>query len=115
MNLTNPILAQRVAVTRTLVDRLQSLDEELQLPMFLALSDVAALTGMSEPTLRRMELCGEFPRRVNIGPRRKGVALRDYIEWVANRRAGLAGADGATQTVEGKSAIRVAKEPERAT
>src|ERR1700688_3880442 len=107
MNLTTPILAQRVAVTRTLVDRLQSLDEELQLPMFLALSDVAALTGMSEPTLRRMELCGEFPRRVNIGPRRKGVALRDYIEWVAKRRTGLAGAEEASKAAKDKSATEV--------
>jgi predicted DNA-binding transcriptional regulator AlpA len=81
MNETAPTLARRMAVARSLADRAYILEGELKIPLFLSVAELATLTGLSEPTLRRLEASGEFPRLVHIGPRRRGVALRNYLQW----------------------------------
>ena len=97
MKTTSPRLAVRATATRVLETRLQNADELPTLPVFLSIADLVTLTGMSAPTLRRMELAGEFPRRVNIGERRKGLPLRAYAEWAVDRCVAMATAEEASK------------------
>jgi predicted DNA-binding transcriptional regulator AlpA len=94
--------------------RAQNADEASSLPVFLSIADLATLTGMSTPTIRRMEEVGEFPPLVNIGARRRALPLRDYCEWVTKRCIAQATAEEATlaakaaRAAAGKSAIEEA-------
>jgi predicted DNA-binding transcriptional regulator AlpA len=48
----------------------------------VAPKEVAALLGISQPTLYRLWARGEGPRRRQISPRRIGVRLRDLAEYL---------------------------------
>jgi prophage regulatory protein len=52
---------------------------------FLKAKEVMELTGLSRVTIWRMERDGNFPRRVEISPRRIGWIKSELDEWAANR------------------------------
>jgi predicted DNA-binding transcriptional regulator AlpA len=78
-------LESRIGTARSLADRTCVLGQNLEVPLFLSLADLSTLTGLSEQTLRRMEAAGSFPPLTHIGPRRRGLTLRAYIEWTQTR------------------------------
>jgi len=45
--------------------------------------EVRELTKLCRATLWRMEKRGEFPKRVQMGPRRIGWKLSDIERWIA--------------------------------
>lgn len=59
---------------------LQSNTEE----RILRLAEVEALCGLKKSTIRRQELAGEFPKRVQISQRNVGWKLSDLREWLEN-------------------------------
>ena len=46
-------------------------------------------TGLSDPTIWRLERAGEFPKRVNITPSRVGWIEEEIDEWIAGRPRGI--------------------------
>jgi prophage regulatory protein len=50
--------------------------------MILRLQDVIKLTGLSDKTLRRMELAGSFPRRRKIAARAIGFSELEIKKWL---------------------------------
>ncbi len=53
----------------------------LALPVWLDIAEIVNLTGLSESSIRRMERTSEFPHLSRIGPRRRGITLRAYMDW----------------------------------
>lgn len=53
-------------------------------PEFLIPDEVEAITRIADPTRRRMEARGLFPRRIRIAPRRIGWRRTDVESWVAD-------------------------------
>jgi prophage regulatory protein len=47
--------------------------------------EVRKITGLSDSTIRRKELEGEFPKRIRLGPNSVGYDYDSVIEWVNNR------------------------------
>ena len=46
---------------------------------------VAKRIGVDARTIRRWEMAGKFPRRVEIGPNCIGYFKHEVDEWIANR------------------------------
>jgi len=46
-------------------------------------------TGLSDPTIWRLEKAGEFPERVNITPSRVGWIEEEVDKWLASRPRGI--------------------------
>ena len=53
----------------------------------LRLPEVLEMTGLSRTTVWRLERKGEFPRRVQLGPRAVGWQSSAVEEWLASRPA----------------------------
>jgi predicted DNA-binding transcriptional regulator AlpA len=51
---------------------------------FLLPPEVEKITRLRDPTRRRMENRGLFPRRIHIAPRRIAWRCSDIQAWVAN-------------------------------
>jgi predicted DNA-binding transcriptional regulator AlpA len=51
---------------------------------FLLTSEVEKITRLRDPTRRRMENRGTFPRRIHIAPRRVAWRTADINVWVAD-------------------------------
>lgn len=81
---TTPV-GRRIGFARTLADRATELSRDLTIPLFLSIAELMTLTGLSEASLRRMEAAGEFPHFAHLGPRRRALALHDYLEWAKER------------------------------
>jgi prophage regulatory protein len=47
---------------------------------------VKAKTGLSNPTLKRLEAAGQFPARVELGKNSVGWIEHEVDEWIASRR-----------------------------
>lgn len=47
--------------------------------------EAAAAIGVSLSTLRRMIYAGDFPKSIQLSPRRKGVVIAQRKAWVAAR------------------------------
>ena len=48
--------------------------------------ELRALTGLSEPTIRREEGAGRFPRRIKLARRAVGWRFTEIAEWLAKQR-----------------------------
>lgn len=48
----------------------------------LRLAEVEALCGLKKSTIRRQELAGKFPKRVQISQRNVGWKLSELREWL---------------------------------
>jgi len=44
------------------------------------------ITGLSESTMRRMELAGTFPRRRVLSANSVGYCISELTEWVSSRK-----------------------------
>lgn len=51
---------------------------------YLRLPDVVSITTLSESTIRRRELAGQFPKRVRLGPSAVAWRESDVMLWVAS-------------------------------
>jgi prophage regulatory protein len=51
----------------------------------LRLKDLISITGLSRVTIWRLELAGNFPRRVQLGPRRVGWVESEVSNWIQSR------------------------------
>ncbi len=70
----------RLANAAALADRLANLSN-LDVPVWLDMHEITNLTGLSESSIRRMEQNAEFPPLIRLGPRRRGITLRAYMDW----------------------------------
>ena len=52
---------------------------------FLRMADVIRETGLSKTTIYRMEMAGNFPRRVRLSGRAMGWWSEDLDAWKAKR------------------------------
>ncbi len=52
----------------------------------IPLSEVVKLVSISQSTIRRLELAGDFPRRKQISPRRVGWLRESVVRWAESRR-----------------------------
>ena len=48
--------------------------------------DIGDVTGLSEDTVRRLELVGQFPARLRLSPGTTGYRLSEVMEWMKSRR-----------------------------
>jgi predicted DNA-binding transcriptional regulator AlpA len=53
-------------------------------PQFYLDTEVEAITRTRDPTRKRMEIRGLFPRRIRISPRRNGWRRGEIEMWVEN-------------------------------
>lgn len=51
----------------------------------IRLSECAELVGLSASTIRRLEIAGQFPRRVRLTESTIGWRLGEVLEWVSQR------------------------------
>jgi prophage regulatory protein len=51
----------------------------------LRFADVKSATGLSRPTIWRLEHRGEFPRRIQISPGAVGWKWSDIEKWINER------------------------------
>ena len=49
---------------------------------FLTLSQTCDVVNLSRSTIYRMEKRGEFPKRIQLSPQRKGYRTSDLKKWV---------------------------------
>ena len=49
---------------------------------FLTLNQTCEVVNLSRSTIYRMEKRGEFPKRVQLSPQRKGYRTSDLKKWV---------------------------------
>ena len=49
---------------------------------FLTLSQTCDVVNLSRSTIYRMEKRGDFPKRVQLSPQRKGYRTSDLKKWV---------------------------------
>lgn len=70
----------RLANAAALASRLADV-WSLNVPVWLDMHEITNLTGLSESSIRRMEQSAEFPPLIRLGPRRRGITLRAYMEW----------------------------------
>ena len=56
--------------------------------LILSRDQVAAILGISLPTLWRLVDRGEFPEAIQISPGRKGWLASVVRQWLAERRSG---------------------------
>jgi predicted DNA-binding transcriptional regulator AlpA len=70
----------RLENAAALADRLANISN-LDVPVWLDMHEITNLTGLSESSIRRMEQSAEFPPLIRLGPRRRGITLRAYMEW----------------------------------
>jgi predicted DNA-binding transcriptional regulator AlpA len=70
----------RLANATALADRLANISK-LDVPVWLDMHEITNLTGLSASSIRRMEQNAEFPPLIRLGPRRRGITLRAYMEW----------------------------------
>ncbi len=70
----------RLANAAALADRLADISN-LDVPVWLDMHEITNLTGLSESSIRRMEQSAEFPPLIRLGPRRRGITLRAYMDW----------------------------------
>lgn len=49
--------------------------------------EVREITGMSDSTVRRMEIVGRFPKRLRLGGAACGWLLSEINEWMLQRAA----------------------------
>lgn len=78
-------VGRRIGLAHSLADRAGELGGDLTIPLYLSVAELTTLTGLSEASLRRMEAAGLFPHLVHLGPRRRGLPLREYMEWARER------------------------------
>lgn len=50
----------------------------------LKTKEVIEVTGLSKATIRRMEMRGEFPRRMMLSPMRVAWKKEDIDRWIKN-------------------------------
>lgn len=51
----------------------------------LRISEVKSLTGLSRPTIWRMEMAGTFPGRIRLGGNSVGWREEEIREWIESR------------------------------
>lgn len=51
----------------------------------LRVDEVVERTGLSQPTIRRREIAGDFPSRRKLGPQAVGWLESEVNEWLQNR------------------------------
>jgi hypothetical protein len=64
------------------VNQTTSVVETLDLLRVMTIRETAGRAGMSVDTLRRRINDGTGPRCVELSIRRRGVVVRDYVEWL---------------------------------
>lgn len=50
--------------------------------------EVREITALSDSTVRRLELVGDFPKRLRLSKSAVGWVEADVLAWVEHRRAG---------------------------
>lgn len=56
-------------------------------PAFLTYAAAAALTGLSASSIRRLAARGDFPKPVDLLPRRPAFSAEEVERWCAERLA----------------------------
>ncbi|WP_404358074.1 helix-turn-helix transcriptional regulator [Methylotuvimicrobium sp. KM1] len=56
-------------------------------PLFLRISEVVRVTGLSATSIYRLAESSEFPKPVKLGPRASAWRYTDLIEWANTREA----------------------------
>lgn len=74
----------------------------------LSTAQVQALTGLSEPTLRRWAAAGKFPEKIPIGFRDCGYVKRDVLAWLEQReqQQQRTGGNGSSPTLQAVAQFR---------
>lgn len=49
--------------------------------------EVRRVTGLSDATIRRLELAGKFPKRLQLSPMAVGWSEREVMAWIDERAA----------------------------
>jgi prophage regulatory protein len=74
----------------------------------IGIDEVLDLVGVSRSTLWRMVRAGEFPRRVEMSPGRRGHVYEDVMAWIEARARGERLSSG-TEASDNKGARRGAR------